>query len=92
MVKGRLQKHRDREKLLEELQQELAIAAHTFSTKADEPDEKNYECEGAVQALVAVLMYLRKEKFDRRQVEPLKALLGALADADNGTNTNGRNY
>ncbi len=85
MAKVRLQTHRDREKTLDQLQNSLASAADIFSTKADDVDETNYKCEGAVQALIAICNYLKEEKFAHRHVEPLKALVGALADADEGT-------
>jgi hypothetical protein len=85
MAKARLQTHRDREKTLDQLQNSLAGAANIFSTKADEVDETNYKRKGALQALIAVCKYLREEKFDRRQVEPLRVLVGALADADDGS-------
>ena len=54
MAKGRLQTHRDRENMLEQLRQNLANAADIFSS--EEVGEVNIKLKGAIQAHIAVLI------------------------------------
>jgi len=80
----RLQKLREHERLLAELESELKKARAIFQTKDLDDLDENYERKGAVAALMAVHNYLRKVGIAPLLRDPTRAVIGALGDADCG--------
>lgn len=70
---------------LERLHAALDSAANSFHNDRDESPENQPNREGSALAVTAVINYLRDMKFERRLIEPLRAILAAFADVDDGT-------
>lgn len=84
MKPSRLQKRCDYESQLSELQKNLELAEATYKTDSLGADTVNYQREGIVEALIAVQNFLRAEGIEAHVRDPIRAIIGALGDADNG--------
>jgi peptidoglycan/xylan/chitin deacetylase (PgdA/CDA1 family) len=81
---SRLEKLREFERLLDELALTLEEAAKTYRTENLDDLERNYPREGVVAALMAVQAYLRAAGIRHTDRDPIRAVVGALGDAEEG--------
>ncbi|MBT3358815.1 MAG: hypothetical protein HN403_04200 [Rhodospirillales bacterium] len=84
MTESRLQKLRSHEARLQELRERLEAAVTMFKTVSFNEGNVNFEREGIVAALMAIQDFLRAEGFEAQIRHPIRSMIGALGDADEG--------
>lgn len=70
---------------LDRLREKLSAAGDAYYAEGGEETGVHPNREGSAMALAAVTSFLRNMKFERRLLEPLRAILAAFADVDEGT-------
>ena len=84
MEESRLQKLRIFEARLVELHEHLKAAEAIFQTDPLGDDGVNFQREGISAALMAIQDFLRAEGFEAHIRGPIRSMIGALDDADEG--------
>lgn len=79
-----MQKLRSYEARLLELSDRLQAAEMTFKTDSLNTDSVNFKREGIVAALIAVQDFLRAEGIEAHIRDPIRSMIGALGDVDEG--------
>ncbi len=84
MTISRLEKLRHHEELFATLHEKLIAADQIFKTEPADSDGENVQREGIVAALLAVQEYLRALGVEADFRDPIRSMIGALADLENG--------
>ena len=84
MTISRLQNLRQHEELFAKLYEKLIAADRTFKTEPADSDCQNFKREGIVAALMAVQEYLRAQGVEANVRDPIRSMIGALGDLENG--------